>query len=97
MALRPYLMAILLEYSWTKKEETVLGFFIDDEGLLDGVLRFPDEFVRHKILDLIGDLSLMKSPLAGHFKAHRGGHGLHLKTVHFLLNNPEYIGIGSQR
>jgi UDP-3-O-[3-hydroxymyristoyl] N-acetylglucosamine deacetylase len=65
---------------------------LDDEGLLGGTLRFPDEFVRHKILDLIGDLSLMKSSLTGHFKAHRAGHDLHLKAVHFLLKNPEYIG-----
>lgn len=70
---------------------------LDDEGLLGGTLRFPDEFVRHKILDLIGDLSLMKSPLSGHFKAHRAGHDLHLKTVHFLLNNPEFIGVRPQR
>ena len=65
---------------------------LDNEGLLGGTLRFPDEFVRHKILDLIGDLSLMKSSLTGHFKAHRAGHDLHLKAVHFLLNNPEFIG-----
>ena len=65
---------------------------LDEEGLLGGTLRFPDEFVRHKILDLIGDLSLVRSPLTGHFKAHRAGHNLHLETVHFLLNNPEFIG-----
>ena len=67
---------------------------LDDKGLLSGTLRFPDEFVRHKILDLIGDLSLMGSPLIGHFKAHRAGHDLHLKAVHFLLDNPEYIRTG---
>jgi UDP-3-O-[3-hydroxymyristoyl] N-acetylglucosamine deacetylase len=65
---------------------------LDEKGLLSGTLRFPNEFVRHKILDLIGDLSLMKSPVIGHFKAQRAGHALHLKAVHFLLDNPEYIG-----
>ncbi len=64
---------------------------LDDKGLLSGTLRFPDEFVRHKILDLIGDLSLMGSPLIGHFKARRAGHDLHLKAIHFLLDNPDYI------
>lgn len=66
---------------------------LDEKGLVSGTLRFPDEFVRHKILDLIGDLSLMGSPLIGHFEARRAGHGLHLKAVRFLLDNPEYIGI----
>ncbi|UCE22981.1 MAG: UDP-3-O-[3-hydroxymyristoyl] N-acetylglucosamine deacetylase [Candidatus Aminicenantes bacterium] len=69
---------------------------LDEKGLLNGTLRFPDEFVRHKILDLIGDLSLMGSPLIGHFKAQRAGHNLHLKAVHFLLDNPEYIGTESK-
>ena len=64
---------------------------LNEKGLISGTLRFPDEFVRHKILDLIGDLSLMGSPLIGHFHARRAGHDLHLKAVHFLLNNPEYI------
>ncbi len=66
---------------------------LDEKGVISGSLRYPDEFVRHKILDLIGDLSLMGSPLIGHFKAHKAGHSLHLKAVHFLLNNPAYIGI----
>jgi UDP-3-O-[3-hydroxymyristoyl] N-acetylglucosamine deacetylase len=40
-------------------------------------LRFEDEFVRHKILDVIGDLALVGHPIIGHIVAHRGGHGLH--------------------
>ena len=66
---------------------------LDDKGLVSGSLRFQDEFVRHKILDLIGDLSLFGSPLIGHFEAFKAGHSLHLKAVRFLLDNPEYIGI----
>jgi UDP-3-O-[3-hydroxymyristoyl] N-acetylglucosamine deacetylase len=63
---------------------------LDEKSVISGPLRYPDEFVRHKILDLVGDLSLMGSPLIGHFKAQRAGHGLHLKAVHFLLDNPEF-------
>ena len=40
-------------------------------------LRFQDEFVRHKILDVIGDLALIGHPLMGHLVVHRGGHALH--------------------
>ena len=63
---------------------------LDDEKVVNGPLRYEDEFVRHKILDLIGDLSLFDRPFLGHFKADRAGHNLHLKVVHFLLENPDY-------
>lgn len=63
---------------------------LDEKDVINGPLRFPDEFVRHKILDFIGDLSLTGSPLIGHFKAHKAGHNLHLKAVHFLLKNQEF-------
>jgi UDP-3-O-[3-hydroxymyristoyl] N-acetylglucosamine deacetylase len=63
---------------------------LDEKNVISGPLRYPDEFVRHKILDLIGDLSLMGSPLIGHFKAQKAGHSLHLKAIHFLLDNPEF-------
>ncbi len=69
---------------------------LDDKGLVSGSLRYSDEFVRHKILDLIGDLSLLGSPLLGHFEAFKAGHSLHLKAVRFLLDNPEYIGIKTE-
>lgn len=48
-------------------------------------LRFPDEFVRHKILDLIGDLALLGAPLIGHVVVERGGHALHYALVDRLL------------
>jgi UDP-3-O-[3-hydroxymyristoyl] N-acetylglucosamine deacetylase len=63
---------------------------LDDKGVISGPLRYPDEFVRHKILDLIGDLALFGYPLMGHFQAERAGHRLHLKAVRFLLSNPEF-------
>ena len=50
---------------------------IGDTGVLIGALRFDDEFVRHKILDVIGDMALVGYPIVGHLVAHRGGHALH--------------------
>lgn len=50
---------------------------VGDAGILNAQLRFPDEFVRHKMLDLTGDLSLLGHPLRGHVVAYRAGHDLH--------------------
>jgi UDP-3-O-[3-hydroxymyristoyl] N-acetylglucosamine deacetylase len=50
---------------------------LGETGVLNNALRFEDEFVRHKILDVIGDLSLVGYPVIGHLVAHRGGHALH--------------------
>lgn len=62
---------------------------LDEKGVINGPLHFPDEFVRHKILDFIGDLSLIGHSLIGHFKARKAGHNLHQKAVRFLLENPK--------
>jgi UDP-3-O-[3-hydroxymyristoyl] N-acetylglucosamine deacetylase len=64
---------------------------LDKTQVINGPLRYPDEFVRHKILDLIGDLSLLKNPVTGHFRAKKAGHDLHTKVVRFLLENPEHL------
>ncbi|MGH9804151.1 MAG: UDP-3-O-acyl-N-acetylglucosamine deacetylase [Candidatus Acidiferrales bacterium] len=59
------------------------------DGLLnEGGLRFPDEFCRHKSLDLIGDLALLGRPLLGRVVAHRAGHALHTALVLKLLRTP---------
>jgi UDP-3-O-[3-hydroxymyristoyl] N-acetylglucosamine deacetylase len=50
---------------------------IGETGVLNNKLRFEDEFVRHKVLDAIGDLSLLGHPLVGHVEAHKAGHALH--------------------
>jgi UDP-3-O-[3-hydroxymyristoyl] N-acetylglucosamine deacetylase len=50
---------------------------IGDTGVLNSGLRFDDECVRHKILDVIGDMALVGYPVIGHLVAHRGGHALH--------------------
>jgi len=51
-------------------------------------LRFPDEFVRHKILDLVGDLSLAGAPLLAHAVAYKAGHALHILAVREMLRDP---------
>jgi UDP-3-O-[3-hydroxymyristoyl] N-acetylglucosamine deacetylase len=63
---------------------------LDEERVIGGKLRFKDEFVRHKVLDLIGDLALFGHPLFGHFRAERAGHCLHHQAVLFLLDHPDY-------
>jgi UDP-3-O-[3-hydroxymyristoyl] N-acetylglucosamine deacetylase len=57
---------------------------LDETGILSGPLRFRDEFVRHKVLDLIGDLSLLGGPLAGHVYARKAGHALHIEFARAL-------------
>jgi UDP-3-O-[3-hydroxymyristoyl] N-acetylglucosamine deacetylase len=49
---------------------------LGETGVLNP-LRFEDEFVRHKILDVVGDLALVGHPIQGHLVVHRGGHALH--------------------
>ena len=58
---------------------------LDDKGVVNGPLRFKDEFVRHKILDLVGDLALVGRPIAGEITAYRAGHALHSKFVAKIL------------
>jgi UDP-3-O-[3-hydroxymyristoyl] N-acetylglucosamine deacetylase len=60
----------------------VLG---DKEVINGNKLRFKDEFVRHKILDAVGDLSLLGLPIYGHVIANKSGHGLHVKLLRKLL------------
>ena len=52
-------------------------------------LRFDDEFIRHKVLDVIGDMALLGSPLLGHVIADRSGHGLHLGLMKAIIDNPQ--------
>ncbi len=51
-------------------------------------LRYPDEFVRHKVLDAIGDFKLMGFPLRGYFRLHRGGHELHHLLLQEIFKDP---------
>jgi UDP-3-O-[3-hydroxymyristoyl] N-acetylglucosamine deacetylase len=63
---------------------------LSDDGLLneDG-LRFTDEFVRHKVLDLIGDMMLLGLPVIGEIEAVRSGHALHARLVSRILESRE--------
>jgi len=58
---------------------------LTDTGVKNGPLRFPDEFVRHKILDLIGDLALLGHRILGKVVANRAGHAMHTALVSRLL------------
>jgi UDP-3-O-[3-hydroxymyristoyl] N-acetylglucosamine deacetylase len=57
---------------------------LDEKNILSGPLRFPDEFVRHKILDLVGDLALLGRPVEGKIHARKAGHALHAELVREL-------------
>ena len=73
----------LKEVEMLRQRGLALGGSLDnaivlgETGVLNNALRFEDEFVRHKILDVIGDLTLVGYPVIGHVVAHRGGHALH--------------------
>jgi UDP-3-O-[3-hydroxymyristoyl] N-acetylglucosamine deacetylase / 3-hydroxyacyl-[acyl-carrier-protein] dehydratase len=70
-------------------ENTVV---VESSGrVINNHLRFPDEFVRHKVLDLIGDLYLLGRPLQGHVMAVRSGHALNLRLVQRLRQSFERI------
>jgi len=61
---------------------------LTDDGVMNGPLRFPDEFGRHKALDLIGDLALTGLPLLARVEADKAGHALHTQLVSRLLADP---------
>lgn len=60
---------------------------LTETGVKNGPLRFPDEFVRHKILDLIGDLALLGHRILGKVVANRAGHAMHTALVSRLLRD----------
>lgn len=71
---------------------------LDDSGIVNNHLRYPDEFVRHKLLDLLGDISLAGYPIVGRLHAERAGHAIHtaladkisrLKNCYQICTAPE--------
>ena len=79
-----------------------LGGSLQNAVVLDDVkalnpdgLRFQDEFVRHKVLDAIGDFSLIGYPILAEIEMHRAGHELQTKLVHALLEQPGAYAIYS--
>ncbi len=79
---------------WLRQNGLALGgslenaIVIGDTGVLNA-LRFEDEFVRHKILDVVGDLALVGYPIVGHVVAHRAGHALHTQLASGILADQE--------
>jgi len=84
----------LKEVEWLRQNGLALGgslenaIVIGDTGVLNA-LRFDDEFVRHKILDVVGDLALIGYPMVGHVVAHRAGHALHTALAAEILKEKE--------
>jgi UDP-3-O-[3-hydroxymyristoyl] N-acetylglucosamine deacetylase len=64
---------------------------LSDTGIMNGELRAPDEFVRHKVLDLIGDVSLCGHPLIGRIRAFRAGHSLHTNLATQISRNQKAV------
>ena len=74
------------------------AIILTHNGLLnDTFLRFPDEFVRHKILDLLGDFALVGKPVLGRLVAERAGHALHTRFVSELLESRSHWIVESRR
>jgi UDP-3-O-[3-hydroxymyristoyl] N-acetylglucosamine deacetylase len=86
----------LEELEMLRKNGLIRGGSLENAVVLDrtGVinpegLRFPDEFCRHKLLDLVGDFSLLGHPLLGHVVAERAGHAMHAQLVSRLLREKQ--------
>ena len=81
----------LREVEMLRQQGLTLGGSLDnavvlsETGVLNNTLRFEDEFVRHKILDAIGDLALLGHPILGHVVANRAGHAVHTAFARRVL------------
>jgi UDP-3-O-[3-hydroxymyristoyl] N-acetylglucosamine deacetylase len=69
---------------------------LTNDGVMNGPLRFDDEFGRHKALDLIGDLALVGLPLLARVEAHKAGHALHTQLVSRLLDDSSFWTITTE-
>jgi UDP-3-O-[3-hydroxymyristoyl] N-acetylglucosamine deacetylase len=79
-----------------REDGLALGGGLDNAVVLDEYrvlnsdgLRFADEFIRHKVLDAIGDLYLVGNPLLGAFSAHKSGHSLNNRLLRELMRRPD--------
>jgi len=82
----------LSDYEYTRKHNLALGTSLDNAIILDEYkilnqdgLRYKDEFVKHKILDVIGDLYLMGYPIIGRFKGYKSGHMMNSQLLAKLM------------
>ena len=82
-----------------KKKGLIRGGSLDnaivltEKGILNDALRFKDEFVRHKVLDSIGDIALIGKPLIARIVADKAGHALHTHLVNRILNTPSLYSL----
>jgi UDP-3-O-[3-hydroxymyristoyl] N-acetylglucosamine deacetylase/3-hydroxyacyl-[acyl-carrier-protein] dehydratase len=75
----------LRKAGWIKGGRLESAVVVGDDAVRNpGPLRFPDEFVRHKLLDLLGDLTMLGGPVIGHVSASRSGHEGHVAFVRLL-------------
>ena len=93
----------LAEVEMLRKNGLVKGGSLENAVVLDNErvlnpegLRWPDEFVRHKVLDLIGDISLFGHPLIGHVVADRAGHAMHAQLISQLLRQKDCWALTTQ-
>ena len=94
------------EVEWLRENGLAQGGGLDNAVVLDEFrvlngdgLRYSDEFVKHKVLDAIGDLYLLGHPLLAAFTAHKSGHALNNALARELLANPdawEYVSFEDQ-
>ena len=82
------------EVEMLRKSGLVRGGSLENAVVLtrDGILnpeglRFPDEFCRHKVLDMLGDFALLGHPMVGHVMAERAGHAMHVALLSRLLRD----------
>lgn len=80
----------LLQNGFARGGSLSNALVLDEKGLVSGSLRFRDEFVRHKILDCIGDISLLGYPVHGHFIIEKGGHTTHINSLKNLIKSNCY-------
>lgn len=71
-------LANVIAIHWNRKS------VLNEDGL-----RYDDEFIRHKVLDLVGDLALLGYPVLGHVKAYKAGHAQHLGLMQAIVASPE--------
>lgn len=87
-----------------RKAGLALGASLDNTVAIDGDhimnpegLRFPDEFVRHKLLDAVGDLSLAGLPIIGHYRSLSGGHRMNVAVLSALFADPTAYEVVEER
>ncbi len=83
-------LELLKKFSLAKGGSLDNAIVIDRDRILnsDG-LRYPDEFVRHKLLDSLGDFSLLGMPIQGHITSHKSGHTLNHRFIEKLLDDKD--------